>query len=87
MARRTNVAREDEEVVVGQAAVVLGVEQGLNIDTIALGVLLEHIKGRVEIEDLLLVQDGDLLHAVTVEDRHGGRESDNKKNEVGVSQY
>ena len=39
-AAHTNVTREDEEVVVGQTTVVLGVEEGLNADTIALGVLL-----------------------------------------------
>lgn len=72
MVRHTNVARKNKEVIVGKTAVVLGVEQSLDIDAVTLGVfLLQNLESRVEVEELLLGEDGNLLHAVTVEDRHG----------------
>jgi hypothetical protein len=60
-AAHTNVTREDEEVVVGQTAVVLRVEEGLNVDSIALGVLvLDNVESILEVKDLLLVKNRNL---------------------------
>jgi glucose-6-phosphate dehydrogenase assembly protein OpcA len=60
-AAHTNVTRENQEVVVGQTAVVLGVEKGLDVDAIALGVVaLDNVKGVLEVEDLLLGKNGNL---------------------------
>jgi hypothetical protein len=57
-AAHTNVTRENQEVVVGQTAVVLGVKEGLDIDAILLGVLaLDDVKGVLVVEDLLLVKN------------------------------
>ena len=70
MTRHTNVARKHEEIIVSETAVVLGVEQSLNIDAVTLGVVFQHIESRVEVENLLLVQDGDLLHAFAVLNGH-----------------
>ena len=60
-AAHTNVTREDEEVVVGQTTVVLGVEEGLDVDAIALGVLaLDNVESVLVVKDLLLVKNRNL---------------------------
>lgn len=61
----TNVAGQNQEVVVGQTAVVLGVKEGLDVDAIALGVfVLDNVKGVLEVEDLLLGENGNLSRHV-----------------------
>lgn len=60
-AAHTNVTRKDEEVVVGQTTVVLGVKESLDVNAIALGVLvLDNLKGILVVKDLLLVKNGNL---------------------------
>jgi glucose-6-phosphate dehydrogenase assembly protein OpcA len=60
-AAHTNVTRENQEVVVGQTAVVLGIEESLDVDAIALGVLaLDNVKGVLVVKDLLLVKNRNL---------------------------
>lgn len=78
-AAHTNVTREDEEVVVGQTAVVLGVEESLDVDAIALGILvLDNLESVLVVKDLLLVKNRNLRG------HFGGRscgvESEEKKN-------
>lgn len=69
-AAHTNVTGEDEEVVVGQTAVGLGVKERLDVDAIALGVLiLDKVKSVLVVKDLLLGEDGNLSgHFVAVGD-------------------
>lgn len=50
--REANVAREEEEIVVGQTAVLGGVHELVEIEAIERLVLLEHIKGGLVVEDL-----------------------------------
>lgn len=60
-AAHTNVTGENQEIVVGQTTVVLGVEESLDVDAIALGVLvLDNVKSVLEIKDLLLVKNRNL---------------------------
>jgi hypothetical protein len=73
----TDVAREHQEVVVGQAAVSLGVNEGLDVDSIALGVLvLEHLEGFGEVQSVGSTGG----HGVTVRDGH-----DKKKKKIDYS--
>jgi hypothetical protein len=67
--RHTNVARQDEEVIVGQTTVLLGVDECLDVDSIALGVVvLEHLKGFGEVQCV----SGGIGHGVAVQNGHFG---------------
>ena len=68
--REANVAREDEEVIVGQAAVLDGVHELVKIEAIEGLVLLEHLEGALVIKDLGSV---DLSHCVVCRQRKGER--------------
>jgi hypothetical protein len=66
---RTNVAWEHEEVIVSQAAILLGVNEGLDVNAIALGVLvLEHLEGFGVVQSI----GRGVGHGVAVGDRHSG---------------
>jgi hypothetical protein len=63
----TDVARKHEKVVVSEAAVPLGVDEGLDIDSIALGVLvLEYLEGLGVVQGV----GSAVRHGVTVGDGH-----------------
>lgn len=65
--QRTNVAREHEEVIVGQATVLLGVDERLCVDAIALRVLvLEYLERLGEIQSV----GSGVGHGVAVGDGH-----------------
>lgn len=67
---RTNVTRKHEEVIVRQTTVLLGVDEGLDINTIALGVLvLKYLEGFRVVQSV----DGGVHHGVAVGDGHDER--------------
>jgi hypothetical protein len=67
---RTNIAREHEEIIVGQTAILLGINERLDINSIALRVLvLKHLKSLGVIQGV----GGGVSHGVAVGNRHGKR--------------
>lgn len=67
---RTNVARKHEEVIVGQASVLLGVNECLDVDSVALGVLiLEYFEGLGVVQGI----GGGVDHSVAVGNGHFGK--------------
>jgi hypothetical protein len=65
--KRTNIAGEHEEVIVSQATILLGVYERLDIDAIALGVLvLEYLEGFGVVKSV----DRRIGHGVAVGNRH-----------------
>jgi hypothetical protein len=66
---RTNVAWEHQEVIVSQAAILLGVNECLDVNAIALGVLvLEYLEGFGVVQSI----GRGVGHGVAVGDRHSG---------------
>jgi hypothetical protein len=64
---RTNVAREHKEVIVSQTTVLLRIDEGLDVNSIALLVLvLEHLEGFGVVQSV----GGGVDHGVAVGDRH-----------------
>ena len=70
--QHTDVAREDQEVIVSQAAVNLGIDECLDINSIALRILvLENLEGCGVRQNV----GGSAGHVVAVQDSHCGEES------------
>lgn len=66
-----NVAWEDEEVVVGEASILMGVEELGDIESITdLVLVLEDLQGRGSVEDLLALGKAQASWNVTVGERH-----------------
>jgi predicted oxidoreductase len=75
--QRTNVAGKHEEVIVRQAAVLLGINERLDVNAIALGVLvLEHLEGLGEVQGV----GGGVNHGVAVLDGHDKKGSGFSRN-------
>jgi hypothetical protein len=69
---RTNVAREHEEIIVSQAAIFLRVNERLDVNAIALGVLvLEYLEGFGIVQSV----DRRVGHGVTVGNGHDERKN------------
>jgi hypothetical protein len=74
---RTNISRKHEEVIVGETAILLGVDKCLDIDSILLRVLvLEYFEGLGIVQSI----GGGVSHGVAVGNRHDERRSCFPKN-------
>ncbi len=67
--REANVAREDEEVIVGQATVLNGVHELVEIEAIEGLVLAEHLEGSLVIKDLGSVDLSHCMYSLSAKEK------------------